>query len=162
VIPEEESRTKQYREIAQLLQEQPVVVSGTISQSEFAASRLPTQAGFSSDLHDTNAAGGPEGRPYKSDGPPLATCNAGASERVLPSVVPDEFTDNHAVELDACKRWFSSDAGQVAKIEAPAGYANVRAHAQLHEQFLRKQQLEAAQPAQSAGRQSAAQKQAAK
>jgi hypothetical protein len=29
-------------------------------------------------------------------------------------------------------RWFSSDAGQVAKIEAPAGYANVRAHAMLH------------------------------
>jgi len=26
------------------------------------------------------------------------------SERVLPSIVPDEFADNHAVELDACKR----------------------------------------------------------
>jgi hypothetical protein len=45
--------------------------------------------------------------------------------------MPDEFADNHRVELEACMRWFSSDAGQVAKIEAPAGYANVRAHAML-------------------------------
>ncbi|MHB8526707.1 MAG: hypothetical protein ACYDD2_11190 [Candidatus Acidiferrales bacterium] len=102
VIPDEESRTKQYREIAQMLEEQPVV-------------------------HTDSATG---------------------VEQALPSIVPDEFTDNHAVELDACKRWFSSDAGQIAKVEAPAGYANVRAHAQLHEQFLRKQQLEAAQIAQ--------------
>ncbi len=99
VIPDEESRTKQYREVAQLLQEQPVV------HADFGT----------------------------------------GAEQVLPSIVPDEFADNHSVELDACKRWFSSDAGQVAKIEAPAGYANVRAHAQMHEQFLRKQQLEAAQ-----------------
>ena len=105
VIPDEESRMKQYREIAQLLQEQPVV---------------------------------------------RADSGTGA-EQVLPSIVPDEFTDNHAVELDACKRWFSSDAGQIAKIEAPAGYANVRAHAQLHEQFLRKQQLQDVALAQSQG-----------
>src|SRR5579864_414234 len=111
VIPDEESRTKQYREIAQLLQEQPVA---------------------------------------------RADSGTGA-EQMLPSIVPDEFADDHAVELDACKRWFSSDAGQIAKIEAPAGYANVRAHAQMHEQFLRKQRLEAAQAAQSGGGQSTAQ-----
>jgi hypothetical protein len=99
VIPDEESRTKQYREIAQLLQEQPV---------------------------------------SSSDG------------SVTPSIVPDEFADNHAVELDACKRWFSSDAGQVAKIESPAGYANVRAHAQMHEKFLLQQQMPEGQPVQNA------------
>lgn len=104
VIPDEESRTKQYREIAQMLEEQPVV-------------------------HANSATG---------------------AEQILPSIAPDEFTDNHAVELDACKRWFSSDAGQIAKIEAPAGYANVRAHAQLHEQFLRKQQMQDAALAQAA------------
>ena len=108
VIPDEESRTKQYREIAQLLQEQPVA---------------------------------------SSDG------------KVLPSIMPDEFADNHAVELDACKRWFSSDAGQAAKIESPAGYANVRAHAQMHEQFLRQQQHEAAQLAQAASAPSSGSKQ---
>jgi hypothetical protein len=101
VIPDEESRTKQYREIAQLTIEQPVV--------------------------QTNPQTG--------------------QESILPSLVPDAFADNHAVELETCKRWFSSDAGQVAKIESPAGYANVRAHAQLHQQFLRAQQLEAAAPA---------------
>jgi hypothetical protein len=100
VIPDEESRTKQYREIAQLVIEQPVV-------------QTDPQTG---------------------------------QERILPSLVPDAFADNHAIELETCKRWFSSDAGQVAKIESPAGYANVRAHAQLHQQFLRVQQLEAVPP----------------
>jgi len=93
VIPDEESRTKQYREIAQLVAESRV-----------------------------------------------ADKDAADSVTVLPSVMPDEFADNHAVELQACMRWFSSDAGQVAKIEAPAGYANVRAHAMLHKSYLLKQQ----------------------
>jgi len=47
-------------------------------------------------------------------------------------------------------RWFSADAGQVAKIESPAGYANVRAHAMFHREYLLKQQRTAAQAAQSA------------
>ena len=94
VIPDEESRTKQYREIAQLVGEAPVVRR-----------------------EDTSGV-----------------------ELMLPSIVPDEFADNHAVELEICMRWFSSDAGQVAKIEAPAGYANVRAHAMFHREYLQKQQ----------------------
>lgn len=65
------------------------------------------------------------------------------AEIILPSILPDEFADNHAVELDICMRWFSSDAGQVAKIEAPLGYANVRAHALFHRAYLRKQQAQA-------------------
>jgi hypothetical protein len=59
---------------------------------------------------------------------------------ILPSILPDEFADNHAVELEICMRWFSSDAGQVAKIEAPLGFANVRAHAMFHREYLMKQQ----------------------
>jgi hypothetical protein len=47
------------------------------------------------------------------------------------------------VELEICMRWFSSDAGQVAKIEAPLGYANVRAHALYHRDYLQKQQAAA-------------------
>ncbi|MGA8220949.1 MAG: hypothetical protein WB780_04785 [Candidatus Acidiferrales bacterium] len=93
VIPDEESRTKQYREIAQLVAETPVV------------SRDKTSG----------------------------------AETMLPSIMPDEFADNHAVELEICMRWFSSDAGQVAKIEAPAGYANVRAHAMMHKAYILKQ-----------------------
>jgi hypothetical protein len=34
-------------------------------------------------------------------------------EVILPSIMPDEFADNHAVERQICTRWFSSDAGQV-------------------------------------------------
>jgi len=101
VIPDEESRTKQYREIAQMVGEMPVV-------------------------HRDDATG---------------------VELLLPSLVPDEFADNHAVELEICMQWFSSDAGQVAKIEAPAGYANVRAHAMFHREYMLKQQREAQQQA---------------
>jgi hypothetical protein len=99
VIPDEESRTKQYREIAQMVGEAPVVKR-----------------------HD-----------------------ASGIELTLPTIMPDEFADNHATELEICMRWFSSDAGQVAKIESPAGYANVRAHAMFHREYLLKQQRQAAQ-----------------
>ena len=94
VIPDEESRTKQYREIAQLVAEAPVI------------------------KHDDTSG----------------------VELMLPSIMPDEFADNHATELEICMRWFSSDGGQAAKIDAPAGYANVRAHAMFHREYLQKQQ----------------------
>jgi hypothetical protein len=60
-------------------------------------------------------------------------------EAMLPSIMPDEFVHNHAVELDICLRRLSSDAGQVAKIDAPAGYANVRVDALFHRDYLQKQ-----------------------
>ena len=105
VIPDEESRTKQYREIAQMVGEMPVV-----------------------QRDDTTGV-----------------------ELMLPSIVPDEFADHHGVELEICMRWFSSDAGQVAKTEAPAGYANVRAHAMFHREYMLKQQREAQQQAMPLG-----------
>jgi len=111
VIPDEESRTKQYREIAQLVAEAPVV------------------------HRDVLAA---------ASGPGVEAAGAPVAETVMPSILPDEFADNHVVELEICKRWFSSDAGQVAKIEAPLGYANVRAHAMLHQAYALKQQGAAA------------------
>jgi hypothetical protein len=118
VIPDEESRTKQYREIAQLVAEHPLV------------HRQDVTAAVAPDLAANAAAAGSD---------------AGLdAEIILPSILPDEFADNHAVELDICMRWFSSDAGQVAKIEAPLGYANVRAHALFHRDYLRKQQAQAA------------------
>jgi len=118
VIPDEESRTKQYREIAQMVGESPIVV------------RSGTGAPESGENQNSRQDGG--------------ATRAGADvELTLPSIMPDEFADNHAVELEACMRWFSSDAGQVAKIEAPAGYVNVRAHAMFHREYLRKQQAQA-------------------
>jgi hypothetical protein len=130
VIPDEESRTKQYREIAQLVAEAPVVKTATPSP-------LPVGA--------QHAAPGEDAWQPFATAPPAVP-----GESVLPSIVPDEFADNHTVELEICKRWFASDAGQVAKIEAPAGYANVRAHAMLHQAYALKQQgalLPGAQPA---------------
>ncbi|HWZ56061.1 MAG TPA: hypothetical protein VNZ63_08325, partial [Verrucomicrobiae bacterium] len=44
----------------------------------------------------------------------------------------DLLFDNHVVELEECRRWANSDAGQVARVENPAGFANVRAHAEAH------------------------------
>jgi len=117
VIPDEESRTKQYREIAQLVAEAPIVKSEPVS---------------------------PVGARHAVPGAPQG------NETILPSIVPDEFADNHVVELEICMRWFSSDAGQVAKIEAPAGYANVRAHAMLHKAYILKQQGAAAKLASAA------------
>jgi hypothetical protein len=145
VIPEEESRNKQYREIAQLLQEQPIVISASrgTGLSAVAGSQPVSSTGENGAVAAARVAVPPPVLAPEaiSDGAPL--------EKLLPSIMPDEFTDNHAVELDACKRWFSSDAGQVAKISAPAGYANVRAHAQMHQKFLLQQQAQAAQTAAS-------------
>jgi hypothetical protein len=217
VIPDDESRTKQYREIAQLLLEHPIVVSrGTGSQpvdfvghatasapliskdltggvnsdstdsstSEtvgaalrrpfFAAEGTTNAGGINPPLHppvaardsvvgarlaspaaapaadaSSNAAasagvGAPSFAPSAKGGSAQSSTTGAADDHLLPSIMPDEFTDNHAVELDACMRWFSSDAGQVAKIASPAGYANVRAHAQMHQKFLLQQQAQSA------------------
>ena len=51
---------------------------------------------------------------------------------VLPSVPVDQLLDDHAVEFEECKRWANSDAGQAARMTNPAGFANVRAHAEAH------------------------------
>ncbi len=158
VIPDEESRTKQYREIAQLVAEAPIVArtgatdaavpnpaaafadggEGSAVPSEAAgqkqiprtASRVPAAAGERVTTRDS----------ARNDN----SFGSGADiELTLPSIMPDEFADNHAIELEACMRWFSSDAGQVAKIEAPLGYANVRAHAMFHREYLLRQQRQA-------------------
>ncbi len=42
------------------------------------------------------------------------------------SVGIDELLDDHAVEFEECRRWANSDAGQTAKVQNPAGFANVR------------------------------------
>jgi hypothetical protein len=92
VVPGEDARTKQLREIQQLLASAPIVTQG-------------------------------------SDG----------AQAVLPSVPVDELFDDHAAELEECKRWANSDAGQVARVQNPAGFANVRAHAAAHLAALRRQ-----------------------
>ena len=88
VVPGEDSRNKQLREIQQLLGGAPIVVHGGEA--------------------------------------------AKAEPRALPSVPVDALLDDHAVEFEECKRWANSEAGQAARLTNPAGFANVRAHAEAH------------------------------
>jgi hypothetical protein len=141
VIPDEESRTKQYREIAQMVGEAPVVVRSDASNPTDSAS--PAGVSAVGAQHAVPGANTWQSATNPSQ-PPAASA---ALELTLPSIMPDEFADNHATELEICMRWLSSDAGQVAKIEAPSGYANVRAHAMFHREYLLKQQRQAAQAA---------------
>jgi hypothetical protein len=102
VVPGEDSRNKQLREIQVLLGAAPIVV------------QVPVSAG-----DQKTAYGDPEG-------------GGGSHTVVLPSVAVDLLLDNHAVEFEECKRWANSEAGQSARMTNPAGFANVRAHAEAH------------------------------
>jgi hypothetical protein len=102
VIPGEDSRNKQLREIQALLGAAPIVVE------------VPAAGDQRTDNSDQEA-GGDRSRTV-----------------VLPSVAVDSLLDNHAVEFEECKRWSNSEAGQSARMTNPAGFANVRAHAEAH------------------------------
>jgi hypothetical protein len=116
VIPGEDSRNKQLREIQQLLAAAPIVISTHESGAVHVA------PGFSpASAQPANAS---------KD----AALKGGATQNllVLPSVPVDELLDDNAVEFEECKRWASSEAGQAARMTNPAGFANVRAHAEAH------------------------------
>jgi hypothetical protein len=98
VVPGEDSRNKQLREIDLLLGGAP------ISRQE---------------------PGGKEARGNEAGG-------REAGDHLVPSVPVDLLLDDHVVELEECRRWANSDAGQVAHVENPVGFANVRAHAAAH------------------------------
>ncbi len=115
VIPGEDSRNKQLREIQQLLASAPIVVS----------------------MHPSGVAHvAPASLPADSDATPQGEnrrLEAGATTPlVLPSVPVDQLLDDHVVEFEECKRWSNSEAGQSARMTNPAGFANVRAHAEAH------------------------------
>ena len=131
VIPGEDSRNKQLREIQQLLSSAPIVLQLSASSAAGAQHATPllgtapdsVAAVFrprdvSANSDDSNAEESP---PSKEGG-----------YMVLPSVSVDELLDDHAVEFEECKRWANSDAGQAARMTNPAGFANVRAHAEAH------------------------------
>jgi len=101
VVPGEDSRNKQLREIQVLLGGSPIVVE------------VPATVGQKTASGDQEAGGG-------------------THTVVLPSVAVDLLLDNHAVEFEECKRWANSEAGQSARMTNPAGFANVRAHAEAH------------------------------
>jgi hypothetical protein len=108
VIPGEDSRNKQLREIQVLLGSAPIVV-GRGGQRPATGDQ---ESRSLADARDDNPMGG--------------------GIVVLPSVPVDLLMDDHAVEFEECKRWVNSEAGQSAKMTNPVGFANVRAHAEAH------------------------------
>jgi hypothetical protein len=97
VVPGEDSRNKQLREIEFLMHSAPLEEKVSGDREQVAGETL---------TRDTY--------------------------HLIPSVPVDLLFDNHAVELEECRRWANSDVGQIARIENPAGFANVRAHAEAH------------------------------
>ena len=116
VVPGDDARNKQLREIQTLLTAGPLALT--------AETLLSPQNGVMA----TPFAGSTTGA---SQAGPLA----------FTSTVPvDELLDDHATEFEECRRWASSDAGQIARVQNPAGFANVRAHAAEHAAALARQQ----------------------
>ncbi len=117
VVPGEDSRNKQLREIEMLLVGQ--------------ASACP---GFEGEEKGTANADANAWENSNSNSNANANANAHRLKPVLlgGGVAVDLLFDDHAVELEECRRWANSDAGQVARIENPGGFANVRAHAEAH------------------------------
>jgi hypothetical protein len=117
-VPGEESRNKQLREIQQLLASAPIVISipgpQDVTRDPRPLVREDQSAPPSEEPHGTRDT------------------EHGTQSIVLPSVPVDQLLDDHAVEFEECKRWANSDAGQAARMTNPAGFANVRAHAEAH------------------------------
>ncbi|MGC2887506.1 MAG: hypothetical protein WB627_00450, partial [Candidatus Acidiferrum sp.] len=144
VVPGEDSRNKQLREIQQLLASAPIVISMHPSGVVHAGSQQDTPSGSNAALSGPSELTGDTGSVSRAHqntktgaGPSSTdhgTLDTGHSPQVLvlPSVPVDQLLDDHAVEFEECKRWANSEAGQSAKITNPAGFANVRAHAEAH------------------------------
>jgi hypothetical protein len=164
VIPGEDSRNKQLREIQRLLASPPIVVQvpaspvgaqihpeptrgnaapllGTMSDSEGAAPGSPAGSGTRAPTGGGSSAGTEAPQADSQQNPALDAADGNHGPQVtghephtliLPSVPVDQLFDDHAVELEECKRWANSDAGQAARMTNPAGFANVRAHAEAH------------------------------
>jgi hypothetical protein len=122
VIPGEDSRNKQLREIQQLLASAPIVVH--LPPTSHPSLPIPPVEAPASLSADSDATPQEENRPDQDRG--------ATTPLVLPSVPVDQLLDDHAVEFEECKRWSNSEAGQSARMTNPAGFANVRAHAEAH------------------------------
>jgi hypothetical protein len=137
VIPGEDSRNKQLREIQQLLASAPIVVH--LPPASHSSSASPPVEAQNSGVGATLGSPGADGAETSAGGASPASTGPSpqgafhqASTLVLPSVPVDQLLDDHAVEFEECKRWANSEAGQSARMTNPAGFANVRAHTEAH------------------------------
>jgi len=141
VIPGEDSRNKQLREIQHLLSAPPIVVNTSTPSSvgtrfgAFHSGEVNVAPGFSP------APGSSSESPTSQNAAEAESVTTSHGSRdteqathslVLPSVPVDQLLDDHSVEFEECKRWANSEAGQAARMTNPAGFANVRAHAEAH------------------------------
>jgi len=156
VVPGEDSRNKQLREIDLLLAGAPTPVAQTsvapnsvaqtsvcggpevLGKSVHSGSNAGVNAGLNSAGGNTGTAdqqapaGVSPGNAAETHRLPFGIAQGKKSVLLEPSVPVDLLFDNHVVELEECRRWANSDAGQIARIENPVGFANVRAHAEAH------------------------------
>jgi hypothetical protein len=151
VVPGEDSRNKQLREIQQLLSSSPIVVplAAPAAPSPSVAQHAANSRVIPSEESEANAnnvipsvypgagreeSGANAAEEFGFDGNRATAHSPEPAPEVLilPSVPVDHLLDDHAVEFEECKRWANSDAGQAARMTNPAGFANVRAHAQAH------------------------------
>ena len=147
VIPGEDSRNKQLREIQHLLASAPIIVN--LPAAPNAASVIPSEARNHGNTFEPASSQGASLDSSSPSAPRNDTVGQSASDGtatshqspvtnhqpptlVLPSVPIDQLLDDHAVEFEECKRWANSEAGQAARMTNPAGFANVRAHAEAH------------------------------
>jgi hypothetical protein len=132
VVPGDDARNKQLREI-QLLLAAEAPLAG-----DFGLGGVTSLGAESAVIgHGLSALDNPQ---------TLAT-----EPLAVRSTVPvDELLDDHATEFEECRRWASSDAGQIARAQNPAGFANVRAHAAEHAAALARQQAQAQAQTQAA------------
>lgn len=80
-----------------------------------------------------------------------------AVPELMPTIMPDLLLDNHPVSIQTCQEWDESDAGQLAKLQNPNGWLDVKLHAEWHGRMWQQLQVLMAQPqAQIAGETAAA------
>src|SRR6266852_3110804 len=121
VVPGEDSRNKQLREIEILMHSAPIQVQVAGGWEQVVGdNKTPT-------LRENR-----EGWGTQQTLTPHTYHLIPDTYNLRPSVPVDLLFDDHAVELEECRRWANSDAGQIARVENPAGFANVRAHAEAH------------------------------
>jgi len=113
-LPGEDDRQKQYEEIQQLLQSEPIVMPPTID---------PAMA------QDPEMMQNPEMMQQMQP-------------QELPSVEVDPDLDNHEIESQICRNFLVSEPGRLAKTQNPPGYLNVLLHFKAHMMVLQQRQME--------------------
>ena len=152
VVPGDDARNKQLREIQILLASAPVLTAGIEDFSPGAQSEEAVKE--PSVVILSEAKNLPES-PAQRDSSglragPQNDSTSNSTLQVISTVPVDELLDDHATEFEECQRWASSDAGQIARAQNPAGFANVRAHAAEHAAALARQQAQGEAQAQAA------------